>query len=46
MHKGDGLDVDHQTPLVKGGSNAPSNYRVLSDNDNRGFARTRRAGMR
>ena len=30
VHKGDGKDVDHKTPLSKGGGNSPSNLRVRS----------------
>ncbi len=37
---GDGKDVDHKTPLSKGGTNAPSNLRVVSASQNRSFART------
>lgn len=36
---GDGKDVDHKTPLSKGGSNARSNLRVVSRSENRSFAR-------
>lgn len=46
VRKGDGMDVDHATPLVKGGSNARGNLRVKTDNENRSFKRTRNAGMR
>lgn len=46
VHKGDGRDVDHARPLVKGGSNDRSNLRVKSAHDNRSFARTKNAGMR
>ena len=46
VHKGDHLDVDHATPIVKGGGNARSNLRVKTDNENRSFARTRTGGMR
>lgn len=30
-----GKDVDHKTPLAKGGSNAPSNLRVVPTSKNR-----------
>lgn len=33
--KGDGKDVDHATPLSKGGSNLASNLRMLSASSNR-----------
>ena len=39
VRKGDGKDVDHKKPLDKGGSNAPSNWRVMDRSKNRGFAR-------
>ena len=37
--KGDGKDLDHRTPLSKGGSNGRSNLRVVSRSSNRSFAR-------
>lgn len=37
--KGDGKDVDHKTPLSKGGTNAKSNLRVVPASENRSFAR-------
>lgn len=46
VHKGDGKDVDHKKPLVKGGSNSPSNFRVVSKSANRSFKRTKTAGMK
>lgn len=39
VHKGDGMDVDHVTPLSKGGGNATHNLRVRTDNQNRSFSR-------
>jgi 5-methylcytosine-specific restriction endonuclease McrA len=39
VRKGDGQDVDHVTPLSKGGSNAKSNVRVVSKSENRSFSR-------
>lgn len=39
VHKGDGKDVDHKTPLSKGGTNARSNLRVVSASTNRSFSR-------
>lgn len=39
VHKGDGKDVDHKRPLIKGGSNSESNLRVRSVAANRGFRR-------
>ena len=35
VHKGDGKDVDHIKPQVRGGSNARSNLRVMSKHANR-----------
>lgn len=43
---GDGKDVDHKKPIVKGGGNHPSNLRVVSPSKNRSFARTKKAGMK
>lgn len=37
--KGDGKDVDHATPLSKGGKTTSSNLRVVSRASNRSFAR-------
>lgn len=39
VSKGDGKDVDHKTPLHKGGGNTRSNLRVLSQSKNRGWNR-------
>lgn len=39
VHKGDGKDVDHKHPLIKGGSNSPSNLRVQSVHANRSYRR-------
>ncbi len=41
VHKGDGKDVDHIRALDKGGSNAKTNWRVVSAAKNRSFKRTR-----
>lgn len=43
---GDGKDVDHKKPIVKGGGNQPSNLRMVSPSKNRSFARTKKAGMK
>jgi hypothetical protein len=37
VHKGDGKDVGHKTPLRSGGSNAKSNLTVQSRKFNRGW---------
>lgn len=39
VHKGDGKDVDHKRRLAKGGTNARSNLRVVSQKTNRGWRR-------
>jgi hypothetical protein len=39
VHKGDGKDVDHATPLSKGGKTVRSNLRVKAASANRSFAR-------
>ena len=41
-HKGDGKDVDHKTPIRKGGTNADSNTRVVDKEDNRGWRKGKR----
>lgn len=44
--KGDGKDLDHKTPLSKGGSNAKSNTRVVSASSNRSFARNKDGSLK
>ncbi len=39
--KGDGKDVDHITPLSKGGKTTPSNLRSVSRSKNRSFRRNK-----
>jgi hypothetical protein len=39
VKKGDGKDVDHATPLSKGGGNGSSNLRVKKASANRSYAR-------
>lgn len=47
VRKGDGMDVDHVRPIVKGGSTEDrSNMRVVPKSKNRSFARTKTAGMK
>lgn len=46
VHKGDGKDVDHKNPLIKGGSNSTSNLQVQSKHANRSYARTKSARMK
>ena len=38
-HKGDGKDVDHKTPVSKGGKTVKSNLRVVPASQNRSFSR-------
>lgn len=45
VSKGDDKDIDHKTPLSKGGSNGKHNLRVKSSSSNRSFKRTKNAGM-
>lgn len=46
VRKGDGKDVDHKTPLSKGGSNSKSNARVTSVSANRSFPRNSDGSMK
>ena len=46
VHKGDGKDVDHRKPLIKGGGTSLSNLRIQTDNENRSFKRTKKARMK
>ena len=46
VSKGDGKDVDHKTPIAKGGSNDRSNLAVKPKSKNRSFARTTKAKMK
>jgi hypothetical protein len=46
VKKGDGKDVDHRTPISKGGGNGSGNLRAVPKSQNRSFARTRSAGMK
>lgn len=45
-HKGDGKDLDHIHPLSKGGSNKPSNWRMVSESQNRSFSRNRDGSLK
>ena len=45
-HKGDGKDVDHRTPLSKGGTNSTSNLRVVSQHTNRSFQRNKDGSLK
>lgn len=46
VSKGDGMDVDHSTPLSKGGGTTLSNLRAVPKSTNRSFARTRTGAMK
>ena len=39
VHKGDGKDVDHKTPLSKGGKPGVGNLRVQTSHENRAYNR-------
>lgn len=41
VHKGDGKDVDHKTPISKGGRTTTGNLRVQTVSANRSFRRNR-----
>ena len=41
-----GKDIDHKTPLSKGGSTAKSNCRVVSVHSNRAYARNKNGGVK
>lgn len=45
VKKGDGKDVDHKRPIVKGGGNSRANLRIAARGRNRSFPRTRKARM-
>lgn len=44
--KGDGKDVDHKTPLSKGGTNSKSNLRVVPASENRSFSRNKDGSLK
>lgn len=46
VRKGDGKEVDHRTPLSKGGSNSRGNLRVRSASANHSYRRNKRGGMK
>ncbi len=46
VSKGDGKDVDHKTPIAKGGGNGNDNLRAVPKSQNRSFARTKSARMK
>ncbi len=46
VKKGDGKDVDHMTPLGKGGTSARSNLKAKPASANRSFPRKANGGMK
>src|SRR5437867_547162 len=46
VHKGDGKDVDHRTPLSKGGGTGKTNLRVVPAGVNRSFSRNRNGSLK
>jgi hypothetical protein len=44
--KGDGKDVDHSTPISKGGGNGKGNLRVMDKEKNRSFKRNADGSMK
>lgn len=46
VSRGDHKDLDHKVPLSKGGSNAKSNTRVVSQHTNRSFKRNKNGSMK
>lgn len=45
VHKGDNKEVDHVKPLSKGGSNSPTNLRIVSASANDSFRRNSSGGL-
>lgn len=46
VQKGDGMDVDHKTPLSKGGKTTPGNLRVVTASANRTYKRNKDHSMK
>ena len=46
VHKGDGKDVDHKTPLSKGGTTVRSNLRAKPASANRSYKRNSDGSMK
>jgi hypothetical protein len=46
VHKGDGKDVDHATPISKGGGNSGGNLRVVPASTNRSFSRNKDGSLK
>jgi len=45
VKKGDGKDVNHKTPISKGGTNKKSNLEAIPKSKNRSFKRTKTGKM-
>lgn len=45
VHKGDNKEVDHKRPLRSGGTNAPSNLRVISESTNAAWRKGKRGKL-
>lgn len=43
---GDGKDIDHKTPISRGGGNTSGNLRAVNKSANRSFARTKAGRMK
>jgi hypothetical protein len=43
---GDGKDLDHKTPISKGGTSAKSNLRVVDKGTNRSFSRNANGSLK
>ena len=46
VHKGDGKDVDHKTPLSKGGTTTRSNLKAVPASANRSYKRTSKGAIK
>ena len=46
VHKGDGKDVDHKTPLSKGGTTVRSNLRAVPASKNRSVKRNKDSSLK
>lgn len=46
VRKGDGKDIDHKTPISKGGGNHKSNLRAVPASQNRSFPRNPDGSMK
>ena len=44
--KGDGKDLDHITPLSKGGTSNPNNLRAIFSSENRSFSRNKNSSLK